>query len=158
MLAGAAIIHAAKKHMSFNSFLPEALKSFSTPFKHKQIPPKVKSIYPDRQTFAFRHDHPIWVEFDKPMNNATITKETVIVRSSASKEPVDGLLDIGDRMLMFRPCGKYPMDESGAEITITLLGSETGSGFIMDERGIALDGNEDGKPGGNYEYTYRILR
>ena len=158
VLAGAAIIHALKKHMSFNSFLPEALKSFFTPFKHRQIPPKVKSIYPDKQTFAFRHDHPIWVEFDKPMNNATITKETVIVRSSASKEPVDGLLDIGARMLMFRPCGKYPMDESGAEITITLLGSETGSGFIMDERGIALDGNENGKPGGNYEYTYRILR
>lgn len=158
ILAGAAIIHAIKKHMCCNRFLPEALKSFSTPFKHRQVPPKVKSIYPDRQTFAFRHDSPIWVEFDTPMNNATITKETVIVRSSASKEPVDGLLDTGSRMLMFRPYDEYPMDESGAEITITLLGSETGSGFIMDERGIALDGDEDGKPGGDYEYTYRIIR
>ncbi len=58
-----------------------------------------------------------------PMNNATITEETVIVRSSASKEPVNGLLDAGSRMLMFRPYGEYPMDETGAEITITLLGS-----------------------------------
>lgn len=64
---------------------------------------------------------------------------------------MEGVLDKGSRMLMFLPYGGYPMDESGAEITITLLGSETGSGFIMDERGIALDGDGDGKPGGNFE-------
>jgi hypothetical protein len=92
------------------------------------------------------------------MNNATITKDTVIVKSSASAEPVDGLLDVGSRMLMFRPYNEYPMDESGAEITITLLGSETGSGFIMDEKGIALDGNKNGKPGGDFVYTYRVVR
>ena len=49
---------------------------------------------------------------------------------------MDGLLDAGSRMLTSRPYGEYPMDETGAEITITLLGSETGSGFIMDEKGI----------------------
>lgn len=64
---------------------------------------------------------------------------------------MEGVLDKGSRMLMFHPYGRYPMDESGAEITITLLGNETGSGFIMDERGIALDGDGDGKPGGNFE-------
>ncbi|HEY3361877.1 MAG TPA: Ig-like domain-containing protein [Methanosarcina sp.] len=156
--AGAAIIYAVKKHMCCDRFLPETLKSFSTPFRRGQAPPKVKSIYPDRQTFAFRRDSPIWIEFDMPMNNATITKETVIIKSSASEEPVDGLLDTGSRMLMFRPYDEYPTDESGAEIKITLLGSETGSGFIMDERGIALDGNGDGKPGGDFEYTYRIIQ
>ncbi|MFY9200871.1 MAG: Ig-like domain-containing protein [Methanosarcina flavescens] len=156
--AGAAIIYTVKKRICYDKFLPEALKSFSNPFKLGQSPPRVKSIYPDRQTFAFRHDSPIWIEFDMPMNNATITKETVIIRSSASKKPVDGLLDIGSRMLMFRPYDEYPMDESGAEITVTLRGSGTGSGFIMDERGIALDGDGDGKPGGDFEYTYRIIR
>ena len=54
--------------------------------------------------------------------------------------------------------GEYPIDEEGAEITITLLGSETGSGFIMDERGIALDGDKDGKPGGDFKYTFRIIK
>jgi hypothetical protein len=82
-----------------------------------------------------------------PMNNATITEDTVIVKSSASTEPVDGILDAGSRMLMSRPYNEYPMDEFDAEITITLLGSETGSGFIMDERRIALDGDKDGKAG-----------
>ena len=156
--AGATIMYTVKKYIYCNKSLPEALKSFSVPFKCGQVPPKVSSIYPDRQTFAFRHDSPIWIEFDMPMNNATITKETVIVRSSASEEPVDGLLDAGSRMLMFRPYDEYPMDESGAEITITLLGSETGSGFIMDERGVALDGDNDGKPGGDFVYTYRLIK
>lgn len=155
--AGIALFYIAKKYMHDRSF-PAALKSIPVPFKHRPTPPTVKSIYPDRQTFAYRCDSPIWIEFDMPMNNATITGDTVIVKSSASSKPVAGLLDAGSRMLMFRPYNEYPMDEHGAEITITLLGSETGSGFIMDERGIALDGDKDGKAGGDFVYTYRIVR
>ena len=155
--AGIALLYIIKKYMHDRS-LPVALKSLPVPFKHGPTPARVKAIYPDRQTFAYRCDSPIWIEFDMPMNNATITKDTVIVKSSASAEPVDGLLDVGSRMIMFRPYNEYPMDESGAEITITLLGSETGSGFIMDERGIALDGNNNGKPGGDFVYTYRVVR
>lgn len=155
--AGIALLYTIKKHMHGKSF-PKALKSLPVSFKHGPTPPRVKAIYPDKQTFAYRHDSPIWIEFDTPMNSATITKETVIVRSSASTEPVDGLLDAGSRILMFRPYDEYPMDEFGAEVTITLLGSETGSGFIMDERGIALDGNKDGKPGGDFVCTYKVVR
>lgn len=155
-VAGAAIVYTVKKYVC-NRPLPEAFK-LPFHFKEEQVPPKVKSIYPERQTFAFKRDSPIWIEFDMPMNSASITKETVIVRSSASEEPVEGLLDSGSRIMMFRPYGDYPMDESGAEITITLLGNETGSGVIIDERGIALDGDNDGKAGGDFVYTYRIVR
>lgn len=155
--AGIALFYIAKKYIHDRS-LPAALKSIPIPFKRGPTPPTVKAIYPDRQTFAYRCDSPIWIEFDMPMNNATITEDTVIVKSSASSEPVAGLLDAGSRMLMFRPYNEYPMDEHGAEITITLLGSETGSGFIMDERRIALDGDKDGKAGGDFVYTYRIVR
>ncbi|MHC1754198.1 MAG: Ig-like domain-containing protein [Methanosarcina sp.] len=157
VFAAIALLYVIKKYMHDRS-LPAALKSLPVPFKHGPTPPRVKAIYPDRQTFAYRCDSPIWIEFDMPMNNATITKDTVIVKSSASAEPVDGLMDVGSRMLMFRPYNEYPMDEFGAEITITLLGSETGSGFIMDERGIALDGDRDGKPGGDFVHTYRVVR
>lgn len=157
VFTGAAIVYVAKKYMC-NKPLSAAFKSFPIHFKHGQTPPKVKSIYPDKQTFAFRHESPIWIEFDVPMNAASITKETVIVRSSASAEPVEGLLDAGSRIMMFRPYGEYPMDESGAEITISLLGTETGSGIIIDERGIALDGDNDGKAGGDFVHTYRIIR
>src|SRR5665811_381455 len=96
VFTGAAIVYTVKKYMR-NKSLREVFKSLPINFKHGQVPPKVKSIYPDRQTFAFRHDSPIWIEFDMPMNNASITKETVIVRSSASTEPVEGLLDAGSR-------------------------------------------------------------
>lgn len=157
VFTGAAIVYTVKKYMC-NKSLREVFKSLPINFKHGQVPPKVKSIYPDRQTFAFRHDSPIWIEFDMPMNNASITKETVIVRSSASTEPVEGLLDAGSRIMMFRPYGEYPMDDSGAEITITLLGTETGYGVIIDERGIALDGDNDGKSGGDFVYTYRLIK
>ncbi len=139
-----------------NKSLSKSLKSF--PGKHRKAPPKVKYIYPEKQTFSFRHDSPIWIEFDTPMNNASTTKETVIVRSSASNKLVEGLIDAGSRMLMFCPFEEYPIGESGAEITITLLGSETGSRFIMNENGIPLDGDSDGKPEGDFEYTHRILR
>jgi hypothetical protein len=157
VIIGAAIAYVSKKY-TFNMSLPAALKTFPTHFRHVETPPKVRCIYPDRQTFAFKHDSPIWIEFDMPMNTASITKETVIVRSSASAEPVEGLLDAGSRIMMFRPYGEYPMDESGAEIIITLLGNETGSGVILDENGIALDGDNDGKAGGDFVYTYRIIR
>jgi hypothetical protein len=157
IFAGAAIVYAVEKYMCNKSF-PEVFKSLPIRFKSGQAPPKVKSIYPDRQTFAFRHDSPIWIEFDTPMNNASITKDTVIVKSSASTEPVEGLLDAGSRIMMFRPYGEYPMDESGAEITITLLGTEIGYGVIIDERGIALDGDDDGRAGGDFVYTYRLIK
>lgn len=71
---------------------------------------------------------------------------------------MDGSLDVGSKMLTFRPYGEYPIDEEDAEITITLLGSEIGSGFIMDERGMALDGDKDGKPGGDFKYSFRIIK
>jgi hypothetical protein len=58
-------------------------------------------------------------------NKATIKKEAAI-RSSDSKKHVDGLLDAGSRIIISSPYDKYPMDESIAEITITLLGSENG--------------------------------
>ncbi|WP_410509868.1 Ig-like domain-containing protein [Methanosarcina hadiensis] len=155
--AGIAFFYIVKRYRR-DRHLPAALKSIPVPFKHRPAPPTIKAIYPDRQTFAYRHDSPIWIEFDMPMNSTTITKDTVIVKSSASTKPVDGILDAGSKMLMFRPCNEYPMDEHGAEITIYLLGNETGSGFIMDERGIALDGDKDGKAGGDFVYTYRIVR
>ena len=156
-LAGIVLFYIAKKHMHKRS-LPVTLRSVPVPFKRVPTPPTVKAIYPDRQTFAHRRDSPIWIEFDMPMNISTITEDTVIVKSSASSKPVAGLLDAGSRMLMFRPYNEYPVDEHGAEITITLLGNETGSGFIMDERGIALDGDKDGKAGGDFVYTYRIVK
>jgi hypothetical protein len=134
------------------------LNRLNFPGKHRKAPPRVKCIYPDKQTFAFRHDSPIWIEFDTPMNNASITKDTVMVRSSASDKPVEGLVDAGSKILMFRPYGEYPIGESGSEITITLLGNATQSEFITDENGIPLDGNNDEKPGGDFEYTYKIIK
>lgn len=138
--------------------IQEKLKSIPCVFKRGPGPARVKSVYPDRQTFAYQHDSPIWIEFDMDMDGSTITRDTVIVKSSASDEPIDGLLDAGLRMLMFRPHKQYPIGATDARVTITLIGSDTGSGAITDLDGVPLDGDKDGKAGGNFEYTFNIIK
>jgi hypothetical protein len=118
----------------------------------------VKSVYPDRQTFSHNLKSPIWIEFDSPIDSATVTKDTVIVKSSVSDEPVEGFLDAGNRILMFRPYGKYPVENGGAKISITLIGTDAGAGAITDVKGVPLDGDQDGKAGGDFEYKFSIMR
>jgi len=127
-------------------------------FKRVPLPAAVKSVYPDRQTFSHNLKSPIWVEFDAPIDSSTVTKETVIVKSSASKDPVDGFLDAGNRILMFRPYKNYPVENGGAKVSITLVGTDTGSGAITDIKGVPLDGDQDGKAGGDFEYKFNIMR
>jgi hypothetical protein len=125
--------------------------------KRGPIPTTVKAVYPDRQTFSHNLKSPIWVEFDAPIDTSTITKDTVIVKSSVSDEPMDGFLDAGSRILMFRPYGKYPVENGEAKVSITLVGTDTGSGAITDAKGIPLDGDKDGEAGGDFEYSFNII-
>ncbi|WP_240664731.1 Ig-like domain-containing protein [Methanosarcina sp. MSH10X1] len=127
-------------------------------FKRRPIPATVKAVYPDRQTLSHNLKSPIWVEFDAPMDSSTITKDTVIVKNSVSDKPVDGFLDAGDRILMFRPYANYPMENGGARVSITLIGTDSGSGAITDTKGVPLDGDNDGKAGGDFEYKFNIVR
>lgn len=127
-------------------------------FKRGPTPVTVKSVYPDRQTLSHNLKSPIWIEFDSPIDSSTVTKDTVIVKSSVSDKPIDGFLDAGTRILMFRPYEKYPVEKSGDKISITLIGTDTGSGAITDAKGVPLDGNQDGKAGGDFEYEFSIMK
>jgi hypothetical protein len=144
-------VHEQKMHKKLKSVPGRA-------FKRGAIPATVKAIYPDRQTISHNLKSPIWVEFDAPMDSSTITKDTVIVKSSVSDKPVDGFLDAGSRILMFRPYSNYPMENGGAKVSVTLIGTDTGSGAITDSKGVSLDGDQDGKAGGNFEYRFNILK
>ncbi|MCQ1535732.1 hypothetical protein FTO70_08585 [Methanosarcina sp. KYL-1] len=156
-LAGITILYTFKKYFHNKCvYLPHM--SLPGPFKIRPVLARVKSVYPDRQTFEYQADSPIWIEFDKEMDSSTITNNTVIVTSSASETPVKGLLDTGSRMLMFRPNKPYPMNHEGATIKITLIGTDTGMGAITDSEGVFLDGDKDGKPGGDFEYTFHIVK
>jgi hypothetical protein len=127
-------------------------------FKRDPLPATVKAVYPDLQTISHNLKSPIWVEFDASIDSSTITKDTVIVKSSVSDEPVEGFIDAGNRLLMFRPYGKYPVENDGAKISITLIGTDTGSGAITDTKGVPLDGDQDGKAGGDFEYKFSIMK
>ena len=144
-------IHEQQMHKKLKSLSGRVLKRGPSPFA-------VKSVYPDRQTFSHNLKSPIWVEFDAPIDSSTITKDTVIVRSSVSKEPIEGVLDAGNRILMFRPYGKYPVENGRAKISITLIGTDTGAGAITDIKGVLLDGDQDGKAGGDFEYKFSIMK
>lgn len=127
-------------------------------FRRGPAPATVRAVYPDRQTFSHNMKSPIWIEFDAPIDSSTVTKDTVIVKSSVSDEPLDGFLDAGGRILMFRPHGKYPAENGRAKISITLIGTDTGSGAILDAKGVPLDGDKDGKAGGDFEYKFSIMK
>ncbi|MHC1754200.1 MAG: hypothetical protein AB9861_01990 [Methanosarcina sp.] len=71
---------------------------------------------------------------------------------------MEGFLDAGDRIMMFRPYGKYPAENGGAKISITLIGTDTGSGAITDAKGVPLDEDPDGKAGGDFEYKFNIIK
>ncbi|MHB8103249.1 MAG: Ig-like domain-containing domain [Methanosarcina sp.] len=116
-------------------------------FKRVPVPATVMSVYPDQQTFSHNLKSPIWIEFDAPIDSSTVTKDTVIIKSSVSDEPVDGFLDAGTRMLMFRPYEDYPVEKGGAKISITLIGNDTGLGAITDAKAVLLMEIRMGKPG-----------
>jgi hypothetical protein len=75
-----------------------------------------------------------------------------------SDEPVEGFIDAGNGLLMFRPYGKYPVENDGAKISITLIGTDTGSGAITDTKRVPLDGDQDSKAGGDFEYKFSIMK
>ena len=122
----------------------------------RPYPATVKHVYPDRQTFSKDPRSPIWIEFDASIDSSTVTKDTVMVKSSASESPIEGILDTGTRTLMFRPSEAYPVGEEETKISITLIGTDKGSGVIKDAKGVPFDGDKDGKAGGDFTYKFNI--
>jgi hypothetical protein len=45
-----------------------------------------------------------------------------------------------------------------SKISITLIGTDTGLGAITDAKAVPLDGDKDGKAGGNFEYEFNIMK
>jgi hypothetical protein len=43
------------------------------------------------------------------------------------------------------------------EYSITVLGTDTGDGVVTDAAGVALDGDRDGQPGGDYHKTIEVV-
>lgn len=118
----------------------------------------MKSVYPDQKIFFKDPRSPIWIEFDSSIDSSTVTKDTVIVKSSASEKPIEGTLDAGTRTLMFKPSEEYPMGEEETKISITLIGNDTGSGIIKDAKDVPFDGDKDGVAGGDFTYEFKISK
>lgn len=124
----------------------------------RPYPATVKSLYPDQKTFSRDPKSPIWIEFDAAIDSSTVTKDTVIVKSSASENPIEGILDASIRTLMFRPSEEYPLGEEETKISITLIGTDKGSGVIKDAKGFPFDGDKDGEAGGDFTHEFKTSK
>jgi hypothetical protein len=99
--------------------------------------------------------------FDKRLQGATVNENTVrVVRSSEGGPAVSwpGTVDYDDmtRTARFIPQESFGTGPATIRIyTLTLFGD--GSNRILDEDGLALDGNSDDSPGGDFTSTFTVF-
>lgn len=121
----------------------------------------IVELQPDYNEFAHLHNSAIWVTFDQPVKASTVTEETFAVYDEASEMRVDGTRTIANngKTVVFWPNGDYPGCDApnGTNIIVRLVGTDVGLGAIESEWGVALDGDENGSPGGDLVTVYAIL-
>jgi hypothetical protein len=131
------------------------------------VPAKVMRVEPpDGATFDVNQDTstpppPAFIEifFDKRLEGATVNANTVrVVRSRdgefAESWPGTVTYDDATRSARFEP--DHPFDFMLRLYTLTVVGD--GPERILDVDGLALDGDGDGAPGGNFTSTFTVDR
>ncbi len=123
--------------------------------------PRVVEIGPDFDVFAHKHNSIIWVTFNWTIDPPTVTPDTFIVKVYPDGEEVavEGARTVlsGGRTAYFRPDGDYPTGTGDTHVKVILVGTDKGSGAIKSRLGTALDGNGDGRPGGDFEHEFLIV-
>jgi hypothetical protein len=106
---------------------------------------------------------PAFIEifFDKSLQGATVNGNTVRVVRSVNGGPAESwpasTVDYDDatRSARFTPQQPFGTEPSGLRIyTLTVFGD--GPGRILDVDDLALDGDGDGSPGGNFTSTFTV--
>src|SRR5439155_576088 len=99
--------------------------------------------------------------FDKSLQGATVNANTVSVVRSVDGGPAESwpgtvAYDDATRSAVFTPQQPFGTGPSTTRIyTLTLFGD--GSNRILDVDGLALDGNSDGSPGGNFTSRFTVF-
>lgn len=104
----------------------------------------------------------ITVEFTRPVDSSSLSDGNVLLKFEKGDI---GYADIsivqdGNRLVITTNKGYYDLCNysvmaGDCDFSLTLLGSKTKP--ITDTKGIALDGNDDGIPGGNYLKRFVII-
>jgi hypothetical protein len=104
----------------------------------------------------------IEISFDKRLQALTVTEETVRVFMSSEGSPAvswPGTVAYVDAppSARFTPQQPFSAEPLGAKrnYTLTVFGDEPNR--ILDVAGLALDGNRDGSPGGNFTSTFTVF-
>lgn len=99
--------------------------------------------------------------FDKSLQGATVNANTVRVLRSIDSMPAESWLgtvayDDATQSARFTPQLQFGTGPSTTRIfTLTLFGD--GPNRILDVDGLALDGNSDGSPGGDFTSTFTVF-
>jgi hypothetical protein len=102
----------------------------------------------------------IGISFDKSLQGTTVNGNTVRVVRSVNGRPAElwpGTVAYDDatRSARFEPKQPFGTEPSGLRLyTLTVIGD--GPDRILDVDGLALDGNGDGSPGGNFTSTFTV--
>ncbi len=140
---------------------PQQYKLEKRPIPDLRGIPRVTQISPDDYVFAHNWDSPISVRFNWPLDQSTVTANTVIVEAypNGNRTRVAGSVEVlSDRKTVtFRPSGRYPTGVGDTRVTITLIGTDKGSGAIKGSTGVLIDGDGDGKAGGDFVHEFNIL-
>jgi hypothetical protein len=141
--------------------------TFESWFVPAQVPAKVIRVEPpDGMEFDTgegnlpRPPEFIRIFFDKRLQEGTVNENTVRVVRSVNGEPDElwsGTVAYDDatQSAQFTPERPFRTDPPVLRIyTLTLFGD--GSNPIRDEDELALDGNSDGTPGGNFTSTFTV--
>jgi hypothetical protein len=101
------------------------------------------------------------VHFNSPVNTKTVVvgKTLILSTEKSYKETGQVIWSSDHKELVFKTDKTIPdLLGTKAFFKLTLIGTEsyTGQGVVKNNAGKALDGNADGKPGGNYSYSRNI--
>ncbi|HTK20299.1 MAG TPA: hypothetical protein VL442_12315 [Mucilaginibacter sp.] len=103
----------------------------------------------------------ITVSFSDPVNESTVIPQRTLILKFAKNANENATLtwlnsktlkivtvDKRDDLMVFAPDGSF---------SLTLIGTDVGNGAVKSTSGAILDGNYDGKPGGDYVKGFTII-
>lgn len=96
------------------------------------------------------------IEFNKVVDiNTVVEGETFFVRQAGSGAFIPGAISWNDeqKILYFKSTENVNVGcsfDPACVLEISLIGTEAGRGVVLDVDGLALDGDQNGKPGGDF--------
>jgi hypothetical protein len=144
-------VKAAVADLAGNPLIAASLTSFTVTSAPDTTPPTVVGVYPGRGYTDAPLGADITVTFSEPVQPSTVTTASLQLLKSGAPNPVDGAVSVSADSLTatFAPEGLL-----AAGFTYTIIVHGSGANVVTDMSGMALDGNSDNLPGGDFQSEF----